>query len=60
MIRPCGIEGLKVTSLKEILQKPVDMRSLKNVFLKKCCEVFGFERVSRHPEDAFMVAEKAT
>lgn len=57
MIRPCGIDGLKVTSLREILNRPVDIEALKESLLKKFCEVFGFERLYRYPEDAFMAKE---
>ncbi len=60
MIRPCGIDGLRVDSLRNILDRAVDIDSLKEVFLKKCCEVFGFGRSYRHSKDAVMANETAS
>lgn len=60
MIRPCGIENLKVSSLQKILNKDIDLAYLKNILAEKCCEVFGFEHSYRCPEDAFMAKERDT
>ena len=32
----------------------------EDIFLKKCCEVFGFEIVHRDSEDAFVVEKRAS
>ena len=57
MIRPCGIEGVQVGSLHEILKRPVDTKALKAIFIEKCCGVFGFEHCDKCSKDAFMVKE---
>ena len=59
MIRPCGIDGLRVSSLQNILKRTIDLGSLKEIFLKKCCEVFGFEHLHRCSKNAFMAEEEA-
>mgnify|MGYP001616573677 CR=1 FL=1 len=42
MIRPCGIEDVTVTSMKKILNRPVEINSLKQLIIEKFCEVFNF------------------
>ena len=59
-IRPCGIPNLQVTSLEAILNKKIDSNLLKDILLKKCCEVFGFEYLRRYSKDAFMAQERAS
>jgi lipoate-protein ligase B len=58
-IKPCGIENLEVSSLKEILNKDIDINSLKDTVVEKICEVFGFEHSHRSPRDAFVAKEAA-
>lgn len=58
MIKPCGIDNLEVSSLQKILNRDIDLKSLKDLFIEKCCEVFCIERSYRCAEDAFMVKEK--
>jgi lipoate-protein ligase B len=58
MIKPCGLNNLKVSSLKEILNRQIDFCSLKNIFIKNFLEVFGFESWRKCSEDAFLVKEK--
>ena len=60
MIRPCGIDGLRVSNLQSILKRTIDINLLKERFLEKCCEVFGFERPYRYSENAFMAKEEIT
>jgi len=40
LINPCGIKSSKITSLSRILHSPLDMKEIKNLFLKYFCEVF--------------------
>ncbi len=40
LINPCGIESSKITSLSRILPGPLDMKEIKNLFLKCFREVF--------------------
>ncbi len=54
MIKPCGINGLKVNSLQGILGKSIDINGLKNVLIAKICEVFGFERSAMCFSDALV------
>lgn len=58
MIKPCGIDNIKIGSLQEILNRSIDLNSLKEIFVQKFCEVFGFEHSSRCLEDAFMAKEE--
>jgi len=53
MIKPCGIEGVRVTSLEKILNKRIDTDSLKVTLVKNFCEVFNFERCDKG-DDAFV------
>jgi len=41
-IVPCGIKGVCVTSLKDLLNKDIDIDSVKKRICEKFCEVFGF------------------
>ncbi len=58
MIRPCGIDDLSVTSLKNLLNKYIALSSLKKIISEKFCEVFGFEH--SYNEEAFVAQEKAS
>lgn len=58
MIRPCGIDGLKVGSMQNILKARVDIGFLKNSIYKKFCEVFGFDNSSLYSENAFLAQEE--
>ena len=60
MIKPCGIDNLKISSLQKILNRDIDINLLKDILIERCCEVFGFERFHRCPGDAFMVKEKTS
>lgn len=60
MIRPCGIDNLQVGSLQEILNSDIELNSLKDIFVEKCCEVFGFERLYRYSENASMAKERTS
>ncbi len=40
LINPCGIESNKIISLSRILHSPLNMKEIKNLFLKYFCEVF--------------------
>ena len=42
MIRPCGIEGVSVTSMKKILRRRIDIEPLKRTIIGNFCEVFNF------------------
>lgn len=44
MIKPCGIDGVTVTSLEKILNRQIDIGLLKQAMVENFCEVFGFER----------------
>ncbi len=59
MIRPCGISGVSVASLADILGARVDMNILKESVVKKFCEVFGFEQY-HYKEDAFLAFASRT
>lgn len=60
MIKPCGIDDLQVSSLRKFLNRNINLESLKDIFIKKCCEVFGFESLFRCPENALMVKEESS
>lgn len=60
MIRPCGIDNLQVSSLQEILNSDIDLNSLKDIFVEKCCEVFGFECSYRYSENASVAKERTS
>ena len=45
MINPCGIRGLKITSLKELLKKEIPMSSAKGVLLREFSRIFDFKNV---------------
>jgi len=47
MIRACGIDGLKVGSIKSMLKRSVEISPLKETLLKSCREVFGFDYLRR-------------
>jgi lipoate-protein ligase B len=61
MIRPCGIKGITVTSMKKILTRPVEINPLKQLMIEKFCEVFNFgERTnSKNAAMAFAAASSA-
>ncbi|MFH0839746.1 MAG: lipoyl(octanoyl) transferase LipB [Candidatus Omnitrophota bacterium] len=59
MIRPCGIKDVPVTSLADILGTRIDINDLKELIIKKFCEVFSFEHYS-YREDAFLALEAHT
>lgn len=59
MIRPCGIDGLRVGSLRDLLKQEIDIDHLKAVLLKKICEVFGFDRRD-HTDYAVLAQETAS
>ncbi|MDD5680841.1 MAG: lipoyl(octanoyl) transferase LipB [Candidatus Omnitrophica bacterium] len=44
MIRPCGIEGITVTSMENILHRRIDIEPLKKLLVETFCEVFSLER----------------
>ena len=60
MIKPCGIDNLRVSSLQKILNREIDIDLLKNIFVEKCCEVFGFERSCRDYAEATLVKKEAS
>ncbi|MDP3791380.1 MAG: lipoyl(octanoyl) transferase LipB [Candidatus Omnitrophota bacterium] len=43
MINPCGIKGLKITSLKELLRQEVPLSSAKRILLDEFGKVFGID-----------------
>lgn len=57
-IRPCGIDNLRISSLQKILNKDVDLKLLKAIIVKKFCEVFGFDRSYRCPQDAALAKKE--
>ena len=59
-IKPCGIDGLTVTSLSELLGKPVSIEYTKNIISDKFCEVFGFDYTNKKNIDARLVKEKTS
>lgn len=60
MIKPCGIDNLKISSLKKILKRDIDLNLLKGTLTEKFCEVFEFEYSNRSLEDAFLAKEEAS
>ncbi|MEK6714565.1 MAG: lipoyl(octanoyl) transferase LipB [Candidatus Omnitrophota bacterium] len=40
LINPCGLKGVKMTSLKELLGGPIDMEGLKNRFKDEIVKIF--------------------
>lgn len=45
MINPCGMEGLKVTSLKEVLGREIHQDPAKRILLGEFNRIFGIEEV---------------
>jgi lipoate-protein ligase B len=43
MINPCGVKGLKVTSLEEVLGQKVPLNSAKRILLGEFNRIFGLE-----------------
>lgn len=43
MINPCGVKGLKVTSLEEVLGQKVPLNSAKRILLGEFYRIFGLE-----------------
>jgi lipoate-protein ligase B len=41
-IVPCGLSGIKMTSIAEIKQHPVDMDSIKDILVSKFADIFRF------------------
>lgn len=58
MIRPCGIKGVTVTSMKKILNRDVEINPLKQLMIEKFCEVFNFRECqnSKNAAVAFAAA----
>jgi len=59
MIRPCGLEDLRVGSLRRLLNRHIDRGRLKNTVKEKFCDVFGFEHTKTCAPDAFMAQQEA-
>ena len=43
MINPCGFKDITVTSMNEILKRPIDMEELKDIMTKHFCDVFDIQ-----------------
>jgi lipoyl(octanoyl) transferase len=43
MIIPCGLEGVRMTSLREILDEEMDLGAVAHAFVRSFGEVFGAE-----------------
>ncbi len=43
-IRPCGMDSQVMTSLEEVLGRPVDFALVRQAWLDAFCRVFGFEQ----------------
>jgi lipoate-protein ligase B len=59
MIRPCGIDGVSVTSLEKILSRRVGISSLKQSIVEHFCEVFNFGQC-HYREDATLALTAAS
>jgi len=44
MINPCGLKGLTVTGLKEVLGRPVDISQVRNDLIEECSRIFGVDK----------------
>jgi lipoate-protein ligase B len=60
IIKPCGIDGLAVSNLKNMLNREVPMNDLKEVMAEKYCEVFDFATSYKSEKDAMLVKEGAS
>ena len=49
MIIPCGEPGLKMTSLKTLLARPVDMEDVKAEFVRRFLKIFGYRPKRGNP-----------
>ncbi len=58
MIRPCGIEGVRVSSMQALLRRHIGMDELKKIMVEKFCEVFDSGYQHRISPYATMVKEK--
>lgn len=52
MIHPCGFKDIKVTSMKDILKKEVDLDALKNKLSECFCQVFNLA-IMKSPAGSF-------
>ncbi|MBN1872013.1 MAG: lipoyl(octanoyl) transferase LipB [Candidatus Omnitrophica bacterium] len=60
IIKPCGIDGLRVSSLKEMLNKEISMDEIKDVIKEKYCEVFEFDNTSEREKNAVLAKKEAS
>lgn len=56
MIRPCGIEGVTVTSMEKLMRRHVDIDSVKRLMVENFCEVFNLERCHDRKDAAMALA----
>ena len=42
-INPCGMPGIRLTNMEQILGKPIDFKELKNDYIKVFAKVFNYE-----------------
>jgi len=50
MIVPCGIKGVKMTSLEELLGRKADMERIKKIFVEKLKGVLGISELIESPK----------
>ena len=50
LIVPCGLHGCRVTSLAEVLNKPIEIGSVLEPVIQSFCQVFEMERVTEEAD----------
>lgn len=50
LIVPCGLHGCRVTSLAEVLNKPIEIGSVLEPVIQSFCRVFEMERVTEEAD----------
>jgi lipoate-protein ligase B len=58
LIVPCGLHGCRVTSLGEILNKPIEIGSVLEPVIQSFCQVFEMEQISMDLNVAELMAIK--
>jgi len=59
LIVPCGLQNVAVTSLEQVLGRPVDMAQARAALKRSCAEVFGLSLVETTRDDLMATMAEA-